>query len=238
MVETLDTRAKLFLTLTAIFVTALVVGDLIGGKLMGVPLFGSVHYLSVGFIPFPITFLLTDLLNEFYGKRAARVVTWVGFGMAVFTLLVLTLAVAAPWHPDTLQPGWSGLTPSTFDLVFASGRRILIASMTAYVVAQLIDIAVFHRLKSITKGKFLWVRATGSTVVSQLIDTIVIQSLVWSGTLDVSKLTNLIITSWVGKVLIAIALTPAIYAGHAVVIRVLGIQPLPPDAAAALSADK
>src|SRR5688572_23514657 len=101
MVETLDTRAKLFLTLSAIFVTALVVGDLIGGKLMGVPLFGSVHYLSVGFIPFPVTFLLTDLLNEFYGKRAARLVTWVGFGMAVFTLLMLTIAVAAPWHPDT-----------------------------------------------------------------------------------------------------------------------------------------
>ncbi len=115
MLQTLDTRAKLFLTLTSVFITALVVGDLIGGKLMGVPLFGEMRYLSVGFIPFPITFLLTDLINEFYGKRAARVVTWVGFGMAVFTLLVLTVAVAAPWHPDTLQPGWSGLTPSTFD---------------------------------------------------------------------------------------------------------------------------
>lgn len=107
--------------------------------------------------------------------------------------------------------------------------------MTAYVVAQLIDIAVFHRLKSITRGRLLWVRATGSTIISQLIDTIVIQSLVWSGTLDVTKLTNLIITSWVGKVLIAIALTPAIYTGHAVVIRLLGVQPLPPEA---LNADR
>lgn len=230
MAATLDTRAKLFLSLTAVFVTSLVVGDLIGGKLMGVPLFGQVHYLSVGFIPFPITFLLTDLLNEFYGKRAARTVTWVGFGMAVFTLVVVTVAVAMPWHPDTLQPGWTGLTPSTFDAVFASGRRILIASMTAYVVAQLIDIAVFHRLKSLTKGKLLWVRATGSTVISQLIDTIVIQSLVWSGNLDVPRLTNLIITSWVGKVFIAVLLTPLIYAGHALVQRVLGLTPLPPGA--------
>ncbi|MDP1822309.1 MAG: queuosine precursor transporter [Archangium sp.] len=230
MVATLDTRAKLFLSLTAVFVTSLVVGDLIGGKLMGVPLFGQLHYLSVGFIPFPITFLLTDLLNEFYGKRAARTVTWVGFGMAVFTLVVVTVAVAMPWHPDTLQPGWTGLTPSTFDAVFASGRRILVASMTAYVVAQLIDIAVFHRLKSFTKGKLLWVRATGSTVISQLIDTIVIQSLVWSGNLDLPRLTNLIITSWVGKVLIAVLLTPLIYAGHALVQRVLGLEPLPPDA--------
>lgn len=229
MVATLDTRAKLFLSLSSVFVTALVVGDLIGGKLMGVPLFGQVHYLSVGFIPFPITFLLTDLINEFYGKRAARTVTWLGFGMAVFTLVVITMAVAMPWHPDTLKPEWTGLTPSTFDLVFASGRRILIASMTAYVVAQLIDIAVFHRLKSLTKGKLLWVRATGSTVVSQLIDTIVIQSLVWSGNLELPKLTNLIITSWVGKVLIAVLLTPLIYLGHALVERLLGLKALPAD---------
>jgi uncharacterized integral membrane protein (TIGR00697 family) len=225
---TLDIRARLFLTLTALFTTSLVVGDLIGGKLMGVPLFGDTHLLSVGFIPFPITFLLTDLLNEFYGKRAARTVTWVGFGMACFTLVVVQLAVAAPWHPVTQQADWAGLTPATFDAVFASGQRILLASMTAYVVAQLIDIAVFHRLKSLTKGKLIWVRATGSTVISQLIDTIVIQSLVWSGTLDVAKLTNLVITSWVGKVLIAVLLTPLIYAGHALVERVLDIAPLPP----------
>lgn len=227
----LDTRAKLFLSLSALFCTALVVGDIIGGKLTGVPLFGSVHFLSVGFIPFPITFLLTDLLNEFYGKQAARTVTWVGFGMAVFTLVILTVAVAVPWHPETLKPEWTGLTPTPYDAVFASGRRILIASMTAYVVAQLIDIAVFHKLKSLTGGKLLWLRATGSTVVSQLIDTIVIQSLVWSGNLDVPKLINLVLTSWLGKILIALLLTPLIYAGHAFVERVLKIEPQKPDPA-------
>ncbi|MFZ5439905.1 MAG: queuosine precursor transporter [Myxococcota bacterium] len=221
----LDTRGKLFLSLAALFITSLVVGDLIGGKLMAVPLFGSVHLLSVGFIPFPITFLLTDLLNEFYGKQAARTVTWVGFGMAVFTLVVVTVAVSVPWHPATLAPGWNGLTPEPYEAVFASGRRILVASMTAYVVAQLIDIAVFHRLKSLTHGRLLWLRATGSTVVSQLLDTIVIQSLVWSGSLDVAALSDLIISSWAGKVLIAVGLTPLIYAGHAFVERVLGVAP-------------
>lgn len=221
----LDTRGKLFLTLSALFVTALVVGDIIGGKLTGVPLFGSVHFLSVGFIPFPITFLLTDLLNEFYGKEATRTVTWVGLGMAVFTLLVLTVAVGVPWHPETLKPEWTGLTPAPYDAVFSSGRRILIASMCAYVVAQLIDIAVFHRLKAMTGGRLLWLRATGSTVVSQLIDTMVIQTLVWSGNLDVPKLMNLVFTSWLGKILIAVLLTPAIYAGHAFVERVLRIEP-------------
>ncbi len=226
---TLDTRGKLFLALSALFVTSLVVGDIIGGKLMGVPLFGATHFLSVGFIPFPITFLLTDLLNEFYGKQAARTVTWVGFGMAVFTLVVLTVAVAVPWHPETLTPEWKGLTPAPYDAVFASGRQILVASMTAYVVAQLIDIAVFTRIKALTRGRFLWLRATGSTVISQLVDTVIIQSLVWSGNLSIPKLTNLVIASWVGKVLIALLLTPLIYAGHAIVERVLKIEPVKPE---------
>lgn len=227
----LDTRGKLFLTLSALFCTALVVGDIIGGKLTGVPFFGEVRFLSVGFIPFPITFLLTDLLNEFYGKKAARTVTFVGLGMAVFTLIILTVAVAVPWHPETLEPEWGGLTPVPYDAVFSSGRRILVASMVAYVFAQLLDIAVFHKLKSITHGKLLWLRATGSTVVSQLLDTIVIQSLVWNENLDVPKLINLILTSWIGKILIALLLTPLIYAGHAFVERVLKIEPQKPDEA-------
>ncbi len=226
----LDTRGKLFLTLAALFVTSLVVGDLIGGKLMGVPLFGEVRYLSVGFIPFPITFLLTDLLNEFYGKRAARTVTLVGLGMGVFTLAVVLLAVAAPWHPDTLTADWKGLTPGPYDAVFSSGTRILVASLVAYLFAQLLDIALFHRIKKLTSGRLLWLRATGSTVVSQLLDTIVIQTLVWNEQLVFDKLVALIVASWVGKLAIAVLLTPVIYAGHALMERVLGIAPLSHEA--------
>lgn len=223
----LDTRGRLFLVLAALFITSLVVGDLIGGKLMAVPFFGTVQLLSVGFIPFPITFLLTDLLNEFYGKQAARTVTLVGLGMAVFTLVVVLVAVAAPWHPVTRSAGWKGLTPAPYDAVFSSGTRILVASMVAYLFAQLLDIAIFHRLKKLTAGRMLWLRATGSTVVSQLLDTIVIQSLVWNEALDASKLTDLIAASWLGKLLIAVLLTPLIYAGHALVERALGIAPMP-----------
>lgn len=226
----LDTRGRLFLTLAALFVTSLVVGDLIGGKLMAVPFFGTTQLLSVGFIPFPITFLLTDLLNEFYGKQAARTVTLVGLGMAVFTLVVITIAVAVPFHPVALAPEWKGVTPAAFDAVFASGTRILIASMVAYLFAQLLDIAIFHRLKRLTSGRMLWLRATGSTVVSQLLDTVVIQALVWSDNLDVPKLVGLIVASWLGKLLIAVLLTPLIYAGHALVERVLGIAPMSHEA--------
>src|SRR3954470_8867987 len=127
----LDTRLKLFLTLAGVFISALLIGDLIGGKLVEATVFGQVLTLLVGIIPFPITFLLTDLLNEFYGKRAARTVTWVGFGMAVLAFGLLGVAVAVPFAPFTAEASWDGVTRAAFDNVFAGSKRILMASMTA-----------------------------------------------------------------------------------------------------------
>src|SRR3954471_12791865 len=115
---TLDTRLKLFLTLAGIFISALLVGDLIGGKLVEAHLFDQVLTLSVGIIPFPITFLLTDLLNEFYGKRAARTVTWVGFGMACFTFAVVSIALELPWASFTTAADYTGMSQPHFDNVF------------------------------------------------------------------------------------------------------------------------
>jgi uncharacterized integral membrane protein (TIGR00697 family) len=223
---TLDTRLKLFLTLAGIFISALLVGDLIGGKLIEAHLFNQVLTLSVGIIPFPITFLLTDLLNEFYGKKAARTVTWVGFGMACFTFAILSIALALPWAPFTAADGYTGMSQPHFDNVFGGSRRILLASLVAYLFSQFTDIAVFHLLKRKTHNRFLWVRATGSTVVSQLIDTVVIQTLAWWGVVAGDKLIGLILTSYAVKLVVAVALTPMIYAGHTVVERVLKVQPV------------
>ncbi|MEW6430164.1 MAG: queuosine precursor transporter [Myxococcota bacterium] len=225
MLQLLDTRGKLFLTLAALFVSALLVGDLIGGKLFEASLFGFTVRYSVGIIPFPITFLLTDLLNEFYGKRAARVVTWVGFAMALFTFGVITLVVALPWDPVTQAPGWAGVTQPAFDNVFAGGQRILAASMVAYLAAQFVDIAVFAKVKTMTGGRLLWLRATGSTLVSQLIDTALIQTLAWVGVLPMEKVMGLIVASYLTKLVVAVGLTPILYAGHAVVERWLKIPP-------------
>ncbi len=219
----LDARQKLFAVLVALFVTALLVGDLIGGKLydIGVSIGGLPLGISVGMIPFPIVFLLTDLINEFYGKKAARFVTLVGFAMAWFTILVLQLAVMVPWPASPFH--------ASFDTIFASSQKILFASTVAYLTAQLIDIAVFHFVKRKLGDRLLWLRATGSTVVSQLIDTVVINFLVWSSTKSTREVVGLIVTSYITKVAVAIAATPLIYAGHALVERGLGIAPVPPD---------
>jgi uncharacterized integral membrane protein (TIGR00697 family) len=222
----LTPRVRLFVILAAIFMTCLVVGDIIGGKLIEAHLFGHTFTLTVGMIPFPVTFLLTDVLNEFYGKRAARFVTVIGFCAAVLSFGFIFLAGAIPIAPFTRQPGWQGVTESSFANVFLGSQRILAASMVAYVVAQLVDIAVFHVLKRATHNKLLWLRATGSTVVSQLIDTVVITFVAWTGILSVGQMTNMILSSYALKILIAVGLTPMIYLVHALVERGLGIEPV------------
>lgn len=221
---TLDRRLTLFVTLAAIFTTSLLIGDVIGNKVTQFSLLGLPITLSVGFIPFPITFLLTDLLNEFYGKRAARVVTWIGFGMACFAFLVISVALLPPWAPFTQAPDYGGVTQVHFDNVFGGSRRILISSLIAYLFAQFTDIAIFHLIKARSHNRFLWLRATGSTIVSQLIDTVIIQSLAWYGLMSTGELINLITSSYFTKVGIAVGLTPLIYAGHALLERGLGLK--------------
>src|SRR5690606_33044568 len=172
----IDSRQKLFVVLAAIFTTCLVVGDIIGGKLIQTALFGQTITLTVGMIPFPVTFLLTDLLNEFYGKRAARFVTLLGFGLALLAYAFIFIAGAIPIAPMALEPDWQGVTDHSFQNVFLSSQRMIAASLTAYIVAQFVDIGVFQVLKRATNNRLLWLRATGSTAISQLIDTIVIST--------------------------------------------------------------
>lgn len=222
----LDTRQKLFFFLAANFVVALVVGDILGGKLTQITVGGQAFVISVGMIPFPVTFVLTDILNEFYGKRAARFVTMVGFTMALFAYATIFVAMSIPWAPFTRDAGWDGMNAASFDNVFNGSKRILIGSMVAYLVAQFLDIGTFNFLKRATKGRYLWLRATGSTVMSQLVDTLVITFIAWTGLLPMGTIIGMIITSYMVKLVIAVCLTPAIYASHATVERVLGISPV------------
>jgi queuosine precursor transporter len=222
-----DTRTKLFLVLAGLFTTCLVVGDIIGGKLIDVPFPGGwTPVVTVGMIPFPVTFLLTDLLNEFYGKKAARLVTYVGFGCAVLSFAFIFIGGAIPIAGMTRAATWSGVNESSFANVFLGSQRMIVASLTAYLVAQLVDIFAFHTIKRLTKGRYLWLRATGSTMISQLVDTIAINFVAWTGIMTMPEIFNVIVSSYVVKIFIAIALTPAIYAGHAAVERLFGLVPL------------
>ena len=221
-----DARAKLFLVLATTFCTCLVVGDLIGGKLIEGNLLGFRFTTTVGMLPFPVTFLLTDVLNEFYGKRAARFVTLVGLAMALLAFAVIYAAAAIPIAELARTPEWGGVTSDAFDNVFVGSLRMLSASLCAYVVSLFVDIGVFHLLRRVTGARLLWLRATGSTAVSQLIDTITINLVAWLGMMNLGEIIRIMISAYGLKLLIAVALTPFIYAIHGLVEGVLKIRPI------------
>lgn len=223
----LDARTRLLLVLTATFVVCLVVGDLVGGKLVTVVPGALPVTVSVGMIPFPITFLLTDLLHEFYGRQVARLVTFVGLGMALLTYAVVFAAGALPIAELTRAPGFPGVTEDAFQRVFLASQRIIVGSLTAYLLAQLLDIAVFHALKRSTGARLLWLRATGSTALSQLVDTVVISVIAWWGILSPGAVLGVALSSYAIKLVVAVALTPAVYAGHALIERWAGMEPVP-----------
>ncbi len=224
---TFDARTKLFVTLVAVFITCLVVGDLVGGKLTSVHLFGREWVFAVGMLSFPITFVLTDILSEFYGRAAVRWVTVVAFCMVGVTLVIAFAAGAMPWASFTQSPGWDGITQAQFEPVFTQASRIQLSSMTAFLLASLIDISVFFLLKRLTGNRMLWLRATGSTAISQLFDTFIIQGLAFGEKLTPSEYLNVVTTSYLIKLVVAIGITPIIYALHELIERKLDIAPAP-----------
>jgi uncharacterized integral membrane protein (TIGR00697 family) len=222
----LDKRVRIFAVLAAGFCTALIVAYFIGVKLFEVHLGSLVAVMPAGMISFPVTFVFTDLLHEFYGKKAARFVTWLGLGMSLFTFAAISIGSAIEWAPITRAPDWRGTVEDSFNNVFGTSQRILIASMVAYVLSQINDIAVFHLLKRVSRNRLLWLRSTGSTVVSQFIDTVVFQLIAWVEVLPPEVVLNTILTSYVVKLLVAVGLTPVLYGAHSLVERLLGIKPV------------
>jgi uncharacterized integral membrane protein (TIGR00697 family) len=215
----LGVEQRLFAVLAAIFVTCLVLGDVTGGKAFET----AVGPVSVGMTLFPVTFLLTDVINDFYGPKGARFVTAIGAGMATLAYLALVVTTALPTDKDSyFQAG-------EYTKIFGGSAKLFVASIVAYVVGQLLDINVFLFWKRLTRGKHLWLRATGSTLLSQLVDTATINAIFWSGVAgkDWGWIGAKIVREYVIKVLIAVLLTPVVYAVHGVIIRLLGLEPHP-----------
>ncbi|HEY5926718.1 MAG TPA: queuosine precursor transporter [Kofleriaceae bacterium] len=229
----LDARLNLFITLVAVFITCLIVGDIIGGKLTSFELFGREWVFSVGQLAFPVTFILTDILNEFYGRKVVRRVTFLALAMVALTFGFIYLADTLSWAPFTTQPGWDGVSPKEFHVVFTQATDIQLASMLAFLIGNLTDISVFFLIKKLTGNRMLWLRATGSTAVSQLIDTIVISAIIWGDRVPFEMYVTIVMTSYLIKLTAAIVVTPIIYALHELIEKKFGIPPAPADVASA-----
>ena len=206
----MEFKEKLFLLLSSIFLTSLVVGNIIGTTKF-VNVFGLT--VPAGTLAYPFTFLATDLICELYGKKRAQVLVWVGFSMNFFMLGLMMLG-----HYLKDASGVSGAT-STFESVYGFMIGNVIASMFAYLVAQSVDVKLFHFWKHLTKGKHLWLRNNLSTVVSQLVDTTAILSVLYiannlgDSIRTISDLISLIIASYLFKFCIALLDTPLFYIG-------------------------
>jgi len=214
----LNRPLKLFLFSSAIFLTALVVGEATGSKFISIlklpftiNLFGMPFQeviMTAGVIAFPVTFIFTDLLNDLYGKRAVRFVSLVGMVMIIFEFVLLQAAIKAPTAAISPVPS------EAFNQVFGAAGRIIFGSLTAYVIGQLVDISLFHWLKKKTQGKLLWLRATGSTFGSQLIDTLLVLSIAFYGQLKIQEILAVTLFNYAYKFIIAIIITPLIYLAH------------------------
>jgi queuosine precursor transporter len=213
--------------------TCLIVGDMIGGKLTSFELFGREWVFSVGQLAFPVTFILTDILNEFYGRKVVRRITFLAFFMVGLTFGIIYLAAAMPWAPFTLDPSWTGVSPNEFSVVFTQATQIQLASMAAFLIGNLTDISVFFLIKKLTGNRMLWLRATGSTAVSQMIDTIVISAIIWGGKVPFDMYVTIVMTSYAIKLGAAILVTPIIYGLHELIEKRYGIAPAAVEVASA-----
>jgi len=203
---------KLYLYLAALFITSLVVSNLIFQKffywrpfdweVFGMPIFE----LSVGILPYPITFLITDIISEIFGKKSANQVVVAGIFASFFSIGILLLAGVVPAIEN------SPIDDATFHRVFALSPLAVLASMIAYLSAQFVDIRIYHYWKNLTKGKHLWLRNNFSTFSSQIIDsTTVILLLCSFQVLPWDLFWGLVVSSVIFKILVAAVDTPFLY---------------------------
>jgi uncharacterized integral membrane protein (TIGR00697 family) len=220
-------RQWLFVILAGLFITNAVTAELISNKLIEIPVSFSIGNLEigpfttiVGVIPWPIVFILTDLLNEFYGAKAVRRISWITAGLIAYCFIIVSIALNLPTKEIE---GSSLATDAEFTKVFGQAQFVIVGSIAAFLFSQLLDATVFHWIKNRTGNKFIWLRSTGSTVISQLIDTIVVLYIgfVLPGTMSFNDFLSVAPTNYLLKLFIAILLTPLIYLGHYLVKRYL-----------------
>ena len=213
----------LFVFLAGLFITNAVTAELISNKLIEIPLninlFGTElgpFVTIVGILPWPIVFLLTDLLNEFYGYKAVKRLSWITAILIAYCFIIVGLAIQIPAveiEGSTLSDDYS------FNKVFGQAQMVIIGSICAFLVSQLLDALLFKWIKSRTGSRYIWLRSTGSTVVSQLIDSYIVLYIgfVLPGSLSFSDFMTIAPTNYILKLIIAVLLTPLIYLGHYVI---------------------
>lgn len=210
----------LFVALAGLFVTNAVTAELISNKLIDIPisfrLFGNdigPFSTIIGVLPWPVVFLVTDLINEFYGYKAVKRLSWITSGLIAYCFVIVIICMEIPAN-TAISPNTA--TDAEFNKVFGQSRWIIVGSIVAFLVSQILDATLFAWIKRRTGSRMIWLRSTGSTVISQLFDSYIVLYIgfILPGTLPLNAFWEIAPTNYVLKLLIAIALTPLIYLGH------------------------
>lgn len=240
-----DRGTRLFLLLSGIFITSALLAEVIGVKIFSledtigikranINLFGSPFsfHLTTGVLLWPVVFIMTDIINEYYGTRGVKFLSYLTIGLITYAFLIFNGAIHL--SPSEYFSIGNGIDKpdNAFRGIFGQGMWIIIGSMVAFLVGQVLDVLIFHRIKKITGEKRIWLRATGSTLVSQLVDSFVVLFIAFyvgkriqTGQGDAWSLHQVLVTgtgNYIYKFGVAILLTPVIYGVHAWIEKYLG----------------
>jgi uncharacterized integral membrane protein (TIGR00697 family) len=240
-------KQQLFILLSSIFLTNALVAEFAGvkifslEKLLGLmpaqlPFFNGQKLdfnLSVGVIIWPLVFIVSDLVNEYFGRAGVRKISFITAGMIAWAFVIVLSGTAVPPAEFWLNLNNTDPSGGHFDInfaytsIFRAGMGIIVGSLTAFLVSQLIDAYAFHYIKRITGSKKLWLRATGSTVISQLIDSFVILFIAFYllGNWSMQQVLQVGLVQYTYKISLAILLTPLIYLAHWAIDKYLGKKP-------------
>ena len=203
-----------YLVLATTFAALLLLTNIIGAKLFLI----AGYTMTAGLITYPLTFLITDVTSEVYGPKRARIIVLIGFAMSLLMLLIVQLSIALPPAPgwsSNLVPAFANGTAmqSVWLATFGIGWWLVTGSMLAYMLAQLCDVTLFHWIKKLTNGKYLWLRNNGSTAISQLVDTFTVNSFLFYGAFGWSFIEGIKVMAiiYLFKIAIAIIDTPLCY---------------------------
>lgn len=240
-----DKSTKLFIGISAFFVANALIAESIGTKIFSLEKLFGVHpvnfslfgqsglafNLTCGVLLWPLEFVITDIVNEYYGPKAVRRISFTAIALISYAFLMYFLAIGVPpadfWIGSNAANGIDDMQKS-FSIIYGQGMRIIIGSLVAFLISQLVDVYVFHRIKRVTGDKRIWLRATGSTLVSQLVDSYIVLFIAFSGVFTWQMILAIGIMNYLYKSTMAIILTPVIiwvekwierYVGHDMAVK-------------------
>jgi queuosine precursor transporter len=234
-------KHRLFIILSGIFLTNAILAEMIGVKIFSgeatlglapahLNILGNTmdFNLTAGAVIWPVVFITSDLINEYFGKPGVKRISYLTAGLIAYVFLVIFLTMKLPpadWWMEAYSRDAEGNyfnMDFAFNRIFGQGQRIIIGSLSAFLIGQLVDVFIFHQMRKITGSKMLWLRATGSTIVSQFVDSFVVLYIAFAGVFTNEQIIAIGITNYIYKFSAAVLLTPVIYGGHYFIDRYLG----------------